>query len=245
MGSRRSEGLALSRPTSGLLTATARAGLRTRRAVAVPLVAAAEILFDRMMGIRTRGEQRNEAELAPIAVGGDPIRYAGAHLFLWWRWIGKIPLDRGRTTFIDLGAGRGRALVLAAEMGFRRAIGVELDERLVRDAEENIRRWRRKRRPTKGTEPRVTIVHGDAATYTLPDGPIVLSLYNPFGATTLRHVLRQATERPANSVHPLFVAYINPVHREVFDEFPRLGLYAHAKRWAVYRLEPTGPQLTA
>jgi SAM-dependent methyltransferase len=225
--------------TSGPVT---RSLLRGRRAVAAPVVAATEVLFDRAMGINTRGKFHNESELSLLAVGGDPIRYEGAHLWLWWRWANTIPIDRGRATFVDLGAGRGRALILAAETGYRRVVGVELDERLVRQAEENLRRWRTKRRTARRPGQQVEIVHGDAATYRLPAGSVVVSLYNPFGPATLRHVLRQITERPARPEHPVFVAYVNPVHRSIFDEFPRLLLHAHAKRWSVYRLDGARPE---
>jgi hypothetical protein len=48
------------------------------------------------------------------------------------------PFDPDRYTFIDYGAGKGRALALAAGMGFRRIVGVELFESLCRQARENI-----------------------------------------------------------------------------------------------------------
>jgi hypothetical protein len=45
-------------------------------------------------------------------------------------------------TFIDIGAGMGRAVLLAAEMPFRAVIGVELHPALTRIARKNLTVWR-------------------------------------------------------------------------------------------------------
>jgi SAM-dependent methyltransferase len=197
---------------------------------------AAELIFDLRMGVRTRGLLSNEADLVPLAIGRDPVHYDPAELMPWRKLQSAIPVDRSSTTFVDLGAGRGRALILAAEDGFRRVVGVELDERLVEEAEENVRRWRSRRRRRQRPGQEVVVVHGDAAAYPLPDGPILIWLYNPFGAATLRFVLNRVCTRRLTSTDPLFIAYFNPVHESVFAEFPDLVLCSRAKRWATYRL---------
>jgi hypothetical protein len=210
-----------------------------RRAVIVPLNDTAERLFDRRMGVQTRGALHNDASLSSLSVGGDSKHYEPAHLLLWRRLHAAIPVDRGASSFVDLGAGRGRAVILAAEMGFCRVVGVELDEHLARSADSNVRLWRARRGGRAPAEQSVSIVHGDAATYRLPDGPVVLWLYNPFGPVTLRHVLQGVCERTGDET---YVAYFNPVHKAVFDEFPQLTVHAASKRWVVYRLaQPARP----
>lgn len=211
-----------------------------RRAVARSLSVAAEIAFDRRMGVRTRGILHNEAGLAPSSIGGDPVHYEGTHLLLWWRLHAAIPTEPGSTTFVDLGAGLGRAVILAAEKGYRRVIGVELDEQLVQEAGENIHRWQFHRRGARRPGQEVVIVHGDAATYEVPAGPLVICVYNSFGPSTLRHVLRRASERGSSLTDELVVAYLNPVHVSVFDEFPEFTVHRRGKRWVVYRLAPGG-----
>src|SRR5580658_10087482 len=47
------------------------------------------------------------------------------------RWRETLPSSASRLeayTFVDVGAGKGRTLLLAAELPFRRVIGVELNE---------------------------------------------------------------------------------------------------------------------
>jgi len=62
-------------------------------------------------------------------------------------------------SFIDIGAGMGRAVLLAAQLPFREAAGVELNPALVRIARRNLSVWRasgRARAPMK-------MICGDAA----------------------------------------------------------------------------------
>ncbi|CCH88112.1 protein of unknown function; putative SAM-dependent methyltransferase domain [Modestobacter italicus] len=198
----------------------------------------AEVLFDWRAGVRTRGRVHNESRVADLSVGGDPQGYEPANILLWWRMMRAVPVAPGSSTFVDLGAGRGRPAILAAQRGHRRVVGVELDEHLVAEAQENLRRWRSRRRPTRGEDADVVVVHGDAAAHDLPGGPLVVCVYNAFGPTTLRHVLRRVCDVPQGGTDPVFLAYLNPVHAAVVTEFPQLVLHARATRWAVYRLQP-------
>jgi SAM-dependent methyltransferase len=230
--------LAHAREQSGLPGVSAEVLRLARRSVVLPVVAVIDALFDRRMGVRTHGETHHETAIASLSLGGDPYNYQPVHLLFWRRLHSTIPLNRHTATYVDLGAGRGRAVILAAEMGFRRVVGVELDEQLVAEAQENIHRWRSRRRRAQQQQ-QVTVVHGDAAAYRLPDGPLVILLYNPFGPTTMRYVLRQICERTRRSADPVYIAYLNPVNQSVFREFPQLVVHSRARRWAVYRLDPT------
>src|SRR5690348_15787582 len=52
-----------------------------------------------------------------------------------------LDIDFRQFTFIDLGSGKGRTLLMAASYGFRRTIGVEYMPELHRAAVENLRRF--------------------------------------------------------------------------------------------------------
>jgi predicted RNA methylase len=88
-------------------------------------------------------------------------------------------------SFIDVGAGMGRAMLLAAELPFRQVVGVELNPTLARIARKNLTVWRasgRARAPMR-------LVCRDAAEFRLPEGPCLAFLFNPFGAPVMRRVL--------------------------------------------------------
>lgn len=56
-------------------------------------------------------------------------------------------------TLYDLGCGDGRILIAAAERFHVKAVGIEISERLVRKADENIK--------SLGLQDRVKVIHGD------------------------------------------------------------------------------------
>jgi SAM-dependent methyltransferase len=228
-----------------LVTAWGRAGGRgvagellrlARELVGVPLALARELLFDLRRGIRTRGFVRNEDHVAARSVGGDPLFYQPIGLRPLKEALATVPVDRGGSTLVDLGAGRGRAVLLAAEAGFGHVVGVELDERLAAEAERNVQRWRR--RAARGATPQVTVVHGDAATAPLPSGPLVVTMFNPFGATTLELVLGSLCTARRDDPEPAWVVYVNPVHEAGFAAFPRFTAHARGRDWVVHRLAP-------
>jgi hypothetical protein len=60
------------------------------------------------------------------------------------------------------------------------------------------------------------VVCGDAAEVVLPEGPLVVYLFNPFQAPVLRVFLQRLQERGAT----LEVLYLHPKQEGVFAEFP-------------------------
>jgi len=114
------------------------------------------------------------------------------------RWQTRTPgVGIAETTFVDLGAGMGRAVLLASALGFKAAVGVELHPVLARIARKNAAVWRGAGREL-GT---MRIVESDATEFALPAGPLLEFLFNPFGAPVMRRLLRnlsaQLNERPA------------------------------------------------
>lgn len=98
--------------------------------------------------------------------------------------------------FVDVGCGKGRALIVASFYDFPKLIGVEYSGRLCRQARTNLTRC--------GVEPsRYEIVSTDATTYDFPNGNLFVFLNNPFDALTIRVVL----ERLRNRTNSLFIAF--------------------------------------
>ncbi len=87
----------------------------------------------------------------------------------------------------------------------------------------------------------MTVVHADAATYPLPEGALVVFMVNPFGDETLRRVLDQVVARRGRG--DVVVVYFNPVHADVFDDYPALSVHEQGADWVVYRL--AAPEVTA
>lgn len=99
-------------------------------------------------------------------------------------------------TFIDIGAGKGRTLLVASEFPFRRIIGVEFARELVAAAAQNLR------------NSRAEIIHADASKYAFPCQNLVVYMYHPFGPGVLRRVL--ASLRIVAHQREVYLIYLNP-----------------------------------
>ena len=56
--------------------------------------------------------------------------------------MAALPIDFHQFTFIDIGSGKGRTLLMASEFPFRRILGVEILPELDRAARENIQAYK-------------------------------------------------------------------------------------------------------
>jgi SAM-dependent methyltransferase len=115
--------------------------------------------------------------------------------------------------FVDVGAGMGRAMLLAAEYPFRKVEGIELNPILVGIARRNAAKWRtagRARAPMR-------ITCGDAVENRWPKGPCLVLLFNPFGASVLRGLLKRLTAVFSDRPGQLDLLYVNHEQDHVFE----------------------------
>jgi SAM-dependent methyltransferase len=125
------------------------------------------------------------------------------------RWRETLPDVAGRIeaySFVDVGAGKGRALLLAAELPFRKVIGVELSEELARIAQRNSARWGRIAR----SKAKVRVVQGDAIKFRWPRTPLLVYLYNPFACELVEQMAQNLAAVAASGSGLMDLLYVNP-----------------------------------
>lgn len=125
------------------------------------------------------------------------------------RWRATLPAFAARVeaySFVDVGAGKGRALLLAAELPFRKVIGVELSEELARTARKNITVWKRLARP----QANIRAMHGDAAEFCWPRTPLLVYLNNPFDCVLVERLASQLATAAASGPGLIDILYVNP-----------------------------------
>lgn len=122
------------------------------------------------------------------------------------------PIDE--YTFVDFGAGMGRAVLLAAEYPFRQVVGVELNPVLLRIARKNLTLWRKSGR----AHAPMSIRGGDATDFAFPEGPCVAFLFNPFGAPVLRKLLSNVERGFAGREGHFDLLYVNYEHEGVLEQ---------------------------
>jgi SAM-dependent methyltransferase len=149
---------------------------------------------------------------------------------LFHEMLAALNVDFPNFTFIDLGSGKGRTLLMASDYPFRRIVGIEVLPELHRIAQENVRKYKSEIQKCF----RLESVCADACTYTFPSEPMVLYLFNPLPAEGLA----QAIIRLALSVqkHPrrVLVIYHNPLHEEILSTHPRLKRTTGTHQYSVY-----------
>jgi SAM-dependent methyltransferase len=130
--------------------------------------------------------------------------------------ISALPGPLDKFTFLDLGCGKGRALMVAAEFPLHRILGVEISSELCAIAQANVDR-------NPDWAARISILNQDAATVTYPDTPLVIFLYHPFFAPILRRVLANLERELRRAPRETWLLYAdNPRFTEVLDRFPFL-----------------------
>ncbi len=175
-----------------------------------------ELAFDLRNGVNTRGTTAPQSGL-----GGDAYLHAVRYQGVWaktFRAAMASPLigPPAESVFIDLGCGKGKAVMIAATYPFRRVIGVELSPALARAAERNIARFRRR---NAGLAP-IEIVVQDAGAFEYPPLPIIVYLHNPFDGVILARVAQRLRASIADQPRDALLIYHAPVHREVLDSAP-------------------------
>ncbi len=147
----------------------------------------------------------------------ETVGYGGSQPSILRAAMSALPTLDG-FTFVDLGCGKGRPMFVASEFQFKAIIGVELSPQLAAIAADNARIMRR-RYPQRVP---VQVVTGDATTYALPAGDLVVLLYNPFGGALIRKVLNNVESALAEPRRRVFVVYYNPVYGDCFDASRKL-----------------------
>jgi SAM-dependent methyltransferase len=117
------------------------------------------------------------------------------------------------TSFIDLGCGKGRAIMMASEFDLHQVIGVELNPSLAETAKANLAIWTAAGRAVSP----VKILCQDATEFVFPDGPCLLYLFNPFAAPVVKRLIDRLEAEFAGRPGLLDVIYFNPEAGELFD----------------------------
>jgi SAM-dependent methyltransferase len=142
-----------------------------------------------------------------------------------------VPPDVLRaSTFVDVGAGMGRAILLAAEYPFKQIVGIELAPALHEIARRNLAEARGLQQRCRD----VRLIRADARRHRFPAGGLVLFLYNPFDGDALADVLDRVAQR--RSAQREWLLYHTPVHagRVLAHGYEEVAALPNA---AVYRRE--------
>lgn len=140
------------------------------------------------------------------------------------RWmLDNVGIDHRQFSFVDLGSGKGRVLLVGSEYPFQAIVGVEISPQLSAIATDNIGRYRPSRRQCQN----VRVENVDATAFAFPQTPLLVHLYHPFEPTLTAAVLARLEESVTRAPRPVVIAYLlyesaEESVEQVFARFPWL-----------------------
>ncbi|HVI06665.1 MAG TPA: class I SAM-dependent methyltransferase [Candidatus Binatia bacterium] len=132
--------------------------------------------------------------------------------------------------FIDIGSGKGRTLLMAADYPFRRIVGVELLPDLHGIARENIAAYHGERQKCAAIES----LCADAADFFFPEEPLVIYLFNPLPEAGLKRLLANLQRSLKEHPRGAYVLYHNPLLEHVVREAGTFQKVGGTEQYAIY-----------
>ena len=186
-----------------------------------PLIGPLLYLFE---AVRSYIEERKEAfdarfgtDTAAPVFGRD--RTPGAYFYvattasLIYEILNSLALSPDTFAFVDMGSGKGRALLIASEFAFAKIVGVELSANLHRIAQENIKLYSPASQPCTNFELNCMNV----VDYKYGPEPVVLFLFDPFGRETVRSVIANLEASLSENPREAYVVYVYPQFEDVLQ----------------------------
>jgi hypothetical protein len=146
-------------------------------------------------------------------------------------WIARCSVDPRQFVFCDLGSGKGRTLLMAADYPFLRIIGVELLPALHIIAEENIRAYKNEHQKCFALE----AVCADATTFAIPEAPLLLYLFNPFPEAGMMRVIANLGQSLKDHPRPVYVLYHNPQLEHALQSNAQMQRISGTHQYSLYR----------
>jgi SAM-dependent methyltransferase len=125
--------------------------------------------------------------------------------------MGQLDIDLEGATFVDLGSGKGRVLMMAAEYPFVQIIGVEFAAELHETCRKNLEKF---------GDARLSSQLADAAAFAFPPTDLVVFMNNPFDRPVVEKVARNLEAFAASNPCAVRVVYTNAAAPDAFAAEP-------------------------
>jgi SAM-dependent methyltransferase len=149
---------------------------------------------------------------------------------LFHEMLGALSIDFSKFTFVDLGSGKGRTLMMASDYPFHQIIGIELLPELNRAACENLKNYSN---PSQKCFDLKSIC-ADARDFEFPADPIVLYLFNPLPEAGLIEVIGNLERSLHDHPRPFFVLYHNPLLEHILTRSTTLKKIGGTHQYSVF-----------
>lgn len=182
-----------------------------------------ELEFDELNDVDTEEiiEKRN------LPLNSDSEGYFPSKPKRFVSLINRLPISRSQFTFIDVGCGKGRPLIIAHSMGFDTVLGIELSPLLASIAVKNTSEL-----------DGVKIIKCDAAEFAFPPGNLVIYMFNPFSNPTMGQFICNLESSLIKKPRKVYLIYVSPFCEEAISNSRQLRKMCGIKNhYSIYESE--------
>lgn len=126
--------------------------------------------------------------------------------------------EKRESTYIDVGCGKGRALIKSLQFGFKNLIGVEFVPSIAEQAIINVN----KTKDSWVLDATCGVVCHDIRTFQYPDTNLILYLYNPFDPTVFEVFLSNLLEDLRMNPRKMTLIYYHSHCESILDDCDEL-----------------------
>jgi SAM-dependent methyltransferase len=194
---------------------------------------AQERMFDLKHSVQTAGfEYFPKLHLKGSSDPDDCLHYHGVQPRGGRLLLQSLPItDHSDYTFIDIGSGKGRMLLLAAEYPFRKIIGVEFATELHQIASRNLKTYRNPKQKCFD----ITSVNEDALQFPLPNEKLVLYFFFPLRRPLMMQMVERIDQSIEANPRDVIIALMNPEISDVIETMRTVKQVSANQYWHVYR----------
>jgi hypothetical protein len=131
----------------------------------------------------------------------------------------RLDIAFERFTFVDLGAGKGRIMLLASNFPFQRVLGVEFIPDLQAIANRNIALYQPAARRCQD----VHCILSDVRDFVFPNEPLVIFMWHPFVGPVFEQVMANLEDSLRRDPREVYIVYLKPEFEHVVQRIPALN----------------------
>lgn len=150
---------------------------------------------------------------------------------LFRKAVEALPIRYEDFTFVDLGSGKGRALLLASEYPFRQIVGIELGPQLCKVAQRNVLKYKAEAQKCSSFR----LIEADFTSCVLPPGNVLIYFFNPCPEPEMRRLIANIKQHVAAQPREVYILYVNPVLKHLIEDAKFTMGVGRGDKWLSYR----------
>lgn len=172
-----------------------------------------DLFYDWKYGTDTN--RRVEMSTLPIESTnrGNAKRYGATKAQPFMKLMRRLEIP-SNSVFVDIGSGKGKVLLMAAQCGFERIIGIDFSPELCAIARVNIAAFQKRHLLHSAIE----IVECDAISYRFSPEENVFFIFDPFNGKVLKQVLERLRISLKEALRKVWFIYHSPEHHNVIEK---------------------------